>query len=186
MVKLMGHLGMALLWSLPAWFVWDRRLTLVFVGFVLTTAMLPDVDLVLADFLPVVHHGVTHTVLFVTVVALAAGAIAEYLLRPWLEAAWLRSRGRRATDGTLFAFVAGGLLLGGYSHLFTDMLSSPDIAAPIEPFWPVLDKPWSFDVIWYSSFRWNVGLLAVGVALHVLLAVLDVRITDRYGITVDS
>jgi membrane-bound metal-dependent hydrolase YbcI (DUF457 family) len=138
--------------------------------------MLPDVDLVLSNYLPVVHHGVTHTVLFVTVVALVAGAFAEFVLRDPVERAWVASEDRRISRWALFAFVAGAFLVGGYSHLFVDMLSAPDIAKPVEPFWPFFEKPWSVDVLWYSSTVWNVGLLAVASALHVLLAALDVAV----------
>ncbi|PSP82483.1 hypothetical protein BRC83_09290 [Halobacteriales archaeon QS_1_68_17] len=68
----------------------------------------------------------------------------------------------------VFAF--GAFLLGGLSHLFADMLSAPDIAQPIEPFWPFLTKPWSVDLLWYNSPWWNAGLLAVAVLLHVAVA----------------
>lgn len=186
MVKLMGHLGIALLWAVPAWFVWEPRVSLAFVGFVLSTAMLPDVDLVLRDVLPIVHHGVTHTVVSVAVVSLIAGALVEYGLRSWLERRWFRRRGITVSSGALFLFVAGGFLLGGLSHLFADMLSAPDIADPIEPFWPLFDKPWSIDVLWYASTPWNVGLLAVGSAIHVALAYLDVRVEHPYSISVET
>ena len=56
MVKLMGHVAMGLLFALPAWYRWEGRLPLAFVGFVLTTVVLPDVDLVLSGVVPGVHH----------------------------------------------------------------------------------------------------------------------------------
>jgi hypothetical protein len=61
---------MALLWALPAWVRWDGRVNLAFIGFTFATAMLPDLDLVLRSVLPITHHGITHTVLFVVALAL--------------------------------------------------------------------------------------------------------------------
>ena len=180
MVDVMGHFGMALLWAIPAWFVWDGRVSIAFVAFVLATAMLPDIDLVLSRFLPIVHHGITHTVLFVTCVALIVGAIAEYGLRSRLERAWRKDENETISTGALFVFVTGGLLLGGYSHLFADMLSAPDIAKPVEPFWPLFDKPWAVDVIWYNSPWWNVALLALAVTIHLVLAYADFEIDHPY------
>ena len=166
----MGHLGMALLWSSPAWFLWQWRESLVFVGLALSTSMLPDVDLVLENFLPVVHHGITHTVVFVVAMSLLVGATVVHGLRNDRVRGWCRRHGFSLVHRDLFAFVTGGFLVGGLSHIFTDMLSAPDIADPLEPFWPFIDKPWSIDVIFYSSFWWNVGLLAVAITLHLALA----------------
>jgi len=182
MVDVMGHLAMGLLWALPAWALWDGRLGLLFIGFTLSTAMLPDVDLVLQTFLPVQHHGITHTILFVTLVAFVAGGAFEYGLRSWLERQWLKKRGYRLSAGTLFVFVVAGLLLGGYSHLFADMLSAPDIAPPVNPFWPFFEKPWSVDVIWYNDRLWNAGLLVVAVVLHIIAASIDVSLSDRWSV----
>lgn len=183
MVKLMGHLGMALLWAAPVWFVWRWRVSLAFIALVLTTAMLPDVDLVLENVLPIDHHGITHTVVFVTVVALGAGAVAEYGLRSWVDRIWFRRRGIAISTGTTYVFIAGGFLLGGLSHLFADMLSAPDIAEPLEPLWPIFDKPVSVDVIWYSSFWWNVGLLTVAVLLHLVLAYAEVAVDHPFQVS---
>src|SRR6056297_1471227 len=182
MVDVMGHFAMALLWALPAWALWDGRLGLLFVGFAASTAMLPDVDLVLQTVLPVQHHGVTHTILFVTLVALLAGGVFEYGLRSWLQRQWLEARGYRLSAGTLFVFIAVGLLLGGYSHLFADMLSAPDIAPPVNPFWPFFDKPWSVDVIWDNARLWNAGLLIAAVLLHIVVASADVSLSNRWGV----
>ncbi|MDS0284599.1 metal-dependent hydrolase [Haloarcula onubensis] len=182
MVDVMGHLAMALLWAFPAWALWEERVAPLFVGFAVTTAMLPDVDLVLRAVLPIQHHGVTHTIVFVTAVALVAGGVIEYGLRSRLERVWLGERGYRLTAGTLFVFVTAALLFGGYSHLFADMLSAPDIAPPVNPFWPFFDKPWSVDVIWYNSRMWNAGLLVVAVVLHVLAATAELSVPHRWGL----
>lgn len=186
MVDVMGHLAMALLVAAPAWVLWDGRLSLAFVGLTLTTAMLPDADLYLQGVLPITHHGVTHTVVFVTAVALVAGAVVEFGLRSWLERTWLASEGYAVSDWALFAFVAGAFVLGGCSHLVADMLSAPDIAAPVEPFWPVFEKPWSVDVLYYDNPWWNRGLLAVATALHLALGYLDYEIGHRYRMREDG
>jgi len=182
MVDVTGHIAMAMLWALPAWALWDGRVGLAFVGLAVTTAMLPDVDLVLQTVLPIEHHGVTHTIVFVTFVALIAGAVTEYGLRSRLERRWLDDRGYTVTTGALFVFVLTGLLLGGYSHLFADMLSAPDIAPPVNPFWPFFEKPWSVDVIWYNARLWNAGLLAVAIGIHAVVAVTEFSIPHRWRI----
>ena len=182
MVDVLGHFGMALLWAIPAWIIWDGRVSMVFIGLTLVTAMLPDADLVLRNFFAVHHHGITHTVVFIVTVALIAGAIVELGFKSWFERAWLKSEGYTISTGALFVFVAAGFMLGGFSHLFADMLSAPDIAQPIEPFWPLLDKPWSVDVAYYTSPWWNAGLLTLALALHAVLAYLDLDIGHPYRI----
>ena len=77
MVDVSGHIAIALLFASPAWFVWGRRGSLTFVGFCLVTAMLPDVDLFSSQVVPAMqHHGVTHTVFFVSVASVGGGAVA--------------------------------------------------------------------------------------------------------------
>ncbi|AGB31341.1 membrane-bound metal-dependent hydrolase [Natrinema pellirubrum DSM 15624] len=168
MVDVTGHLAMALLFAAPAWLVWGRRAALVFASFTLVTAMLPDTDLVLQGVLPISHHGVTHTVLFVALSSVLAGAVAARYLTDWFNATrWIRS-----TDigsEAVFVFATAGLLTGGISHLFADILSAPDIAPPLSPFWPVYSDPVIVDVIYYDSPVWNFGLFGVAVALHLLL-----------------
>lgn len=183
MVTLMGHLGMALLWGAPVWFVWPWRISLAFIALVLVTAMLPDIDLVLAGVLPIDHHGITHTVVFVTVVALGAGAVVEYGLKSWLDRTWFRKRGMTVSTGTMYVFTAGAFLLGGLSHLFADVLSAPDIAEPLEPLWPIFTEPVSVDLVWYASFWWNVGLLTVAILLHLALAYADVAIDHPFQVS---
>lgn len=169
MVDIMGHVAMGLLWAIPAWFVWTKRTSLVFIGTVAVFALLPDIDLWLERIVPsmVHHHGVTHTVVFVAAISVIVGAIAAAVLTRPLDR-WLGYE--RFDAGSMFAFTTGAVLLGGLSHLFADMLSAPDIATPIEPFWPIMDKPWSIDVIFYNSPWWNIGLLTVAVLLHSAIA----------------
>ena len=169
MVDVSGHFAMALLFAAPAWVVWNRRGALAFVGFSLVTAMLPDSDLVLRHVLPVSHHGITHTFLFVAVVSILSGAIAARVLTERFNAnRWIRST--HITPRTVFVFATAGFLVGGTSHLFADVLSAPDIAAPLAPFWPLYREHVIVDVIYYDSPIWNFGLLAVAVAIHLALA----------------
>lgn len=171
MVNLMGHMAFGLLFATPAWFVWNGRLAIAFIGFVLATVMLPDVDLVLQGVIPTVeHHGITHTVLFVSVVSVVGGLLLSHALAAVLERWWVSSEGHRTGRGTIHRFVIGGLLLGGLSHVFADMLSAPDAAQPVEPLWPVFNKPISVDVIYYSSIWWNLGLLVAAAIVHLGLA----------------
>ncbi|MFC7154108.1 metal-dependent hydrolase [Halomarina halobia] len=180
MVDVLGHLALALLLALPAWIVWDGRVSLAFVGTVLATAMLPDVDLVLRHVVPTVeHHGVTHTVLFVVIVSAVAGVLAETVDTSVLERWWRESEGHAVSDGAIFPFVTGGFLLGGLSHLFGDVLSAPDVSEPVEPLWPFLDKPISIDVLYYTSPWWNLGLLVVALSLHLALGYRDGFLADR-------
>ena len=168
MVDVSGHLAMALLFAAPAWMLWGRRGALAFAGFSLVTAMLPDTDLVLKTFLPIEHHGITHTILFVVVVSVLAGAVAARVLTERFNAnRWIHSES--ISDETVFVFATSGFLTGGLSHIFADLLSAPDIAAPLSPLWPLYDQPIIIDVIYYDSPLWNFGLLAVALAVHVLL-----------------
>lgn len=182
MVDVLGHFAMALLWALPAWLVWDGRVSIALIGLSLVTAMLPDVDLVLRGFLAVHHHGITHTIVFVLGVALIAGAIVEYGFGSLLKRTWLEAEGYTVSNGALFAFVTAGFALGGLAHLFADSLSAPDVAQPIEPFWPLWNKPWSLDLIWYTSPWWNEGLLVVALVLHAAAAYGDFRVEHPFQI----
>ncbi len=165
MVDVMGHIAFGLLFAVPAWFVWDGRVSIAFIALTTTTAMLPDVDLVLSSVFPQTfsHHGVTHTLLFVVAVSIVAGAIVTPILRKRVDSL---TRGDRFDSTSLFLFVTGAFTLGGASHLFADMLSAPDIAPPVNPFWPFFAKPWSVDVLWYNSIWANSVLLATALVLH--------------------
>ncbi|AEH37035.1 metal-dependent hydrolase [Halopiger xanaduensis] len=169
MVDVTGHFGMALVFAAPAWMIWGRRAALGFTAFTLVTAMLPDADLVLQHVLPISHHGITHTLVFVALGGAVGGAVASTYLTARLNAhRWIRST--EIESETVFVFATAGLIVGGVSHLFADILSAPDIAAPLTPFWPIYSEPVIVDVIYYNSPVWNYGLLAVAVGLHLLLA----------------
>ncbi|RDI72887.1 metal-dependent hydrolase [Halopelagius longus] len=177
MVDVLGHVAMGLLWAVPAWAFSGRRLSLAFVGTVLLTVMVPDIDLYLPG---VVHHGLTHTVLFVAIVALLGGAVLAPLAGPTLRRWWRRREGGVPSSTTLYLFVAGGLLLGGLSHLFIDMLSAGSGGnPPLEPLWPFVVRSISIDFIYYSAFVWNGGLLAAALAIHLVLYAFDTADTER-------
>ena len=192
MVDVTGHLGMALLFAAPAWIAWGRRGALGFTAFALTTAMLPDVDLVLQHVIPVTHHGITHTLLFVVLASIVAGVFAAKWLTERLNA-HSRIRSTEIAATTVFVFATAGMIVGGVSHVFADVLSAPDIAAPLAPFWPIYREHVIVDVIYYDSPLWNDGLIAVAVAIHLVLARYEsypldhrFRIGDGDGIEGDS
>lgn len=57
MVDIMGHVAMGLLWALPTWVIWDTRVTLAFLGFVVPALLLPDIDLWIERIAPsLIHH----------------------------------------------------------------------------------------------------------------------------------
>jgi formate/nitrite transporter FocA (FNT family) len=169
MVDITGHLAFGLLFAIPAWFLWNRRASVAFVGLAVITSLLPDIDLWLQKLFPgaVHHHGVTHTVLFVTIASIVGGAIVAGLFTDKIDS-WIDSE--RFSAKSLFVFSTVAFWLGGVSHVTADMLSAPDISTPIEPFWPFFDKPWSVDLVWYNAFWINFGFFAVMILLHVALA----------------
>ncbi|MDZ5810911.1 metal-dependent hydrolase [Halorubrum sp. AD140] len=166
MVDVSGHLGMALLWLAPAWFIVDcRRTAVAFVLVGTPFGMLPDVDLVLPRLVPTVkHHGVFHTVLVVTLLAAAIGPLVGTLLEridgetDWLSTETVRHSAR-------FGFLA--VWISGLAHLSADVLSAPDIADSIEPFWPIYPHSLGIDLVWYNDPLVNWGLLAAGVLVNV-------------------
>lgn len=166
MVEPLGHVAMALAFALPAWILWDGRTGAAFVGFVLAASTLPDVDIVLMRRgFPIEHHTVTHTIAFVLVIAAAGGLLALAVLKPTLRRWWRLTEDEIVHRGTIALFAAGGLVLGGVSHLFGDMLAG-DRYEPIEPLWPLVQEPIEFPVAHYTSPWLNGGLLAVVLALH--------------------
>lgn len=169
MAELLGHLAMGLLFALPAWMLWDGRTAVAFIAFVVSTSKLPDLDLALQNLgLPVKHHGVTHTVLFVFVFAVIVGLVAVTVLRPVLQRWWRLTEDETVQKGTLYLFVTGGLALGGLSHLFADMVAA-DSYEPIEPFWPVVQESYAIHVVHFTSPWLNIGLLIVATGVHVVV-----------------
>lgn len=166
MVDIIGHLGMALIWLAPAWFIIDRPKTgATFVGVGFWFGLLPDIDLWLRRVFPTIkHHGVFHTVLVVTILAAIIGPIVGWVLKSTLSDSEWFSEG--AEENALsFGFVM--VWVAGLAHLFADMLSAPDIAEAIEPFWPVYPHTLGIDIVWYNATWFNWGLFVVGVLLNV-------------------
>jgi len=169
MVDIMGHLGFGLLFLVPAWFLWSRRVSITFVALGLLTSLLPDVDLWLTKLFPAQfhHHGVTHTIVFVVGASLAASALAAAVLTDPVDR-WLSWD--RFDAGSMFAFSFLAFVLGGLSHVFADVLSAPDISTPIEPFWPLYEQPLGIDLIYYDDPLWNSVFLAVMLVVHAAIA----------------
>lgn len=170
MVTLLGHVAMGLLFALPAWILWDGRTSVAFVAFVLASSPLPDLDLHLGDLgLPVEHHGVLHTVVFVVGVAAIAGLVVVAVFRPMLQRWWRLSEREFVRKGTLYLFVAGGFALGGLSHLFADVIAA-DPRQLIRPLWPFVDEPIAVEIAYFESPWLNGALLIAAVVLHVIVA----------------
>jgi MFS family permease len=168
MVDVVGHLGMALIWLAPAWFVLGRtRTAATFVGIGFWFGMLPDVDLVLKEvFATVKHHGIMHTILAVTLVAAVVGPIVGWILRRTLGGSeWFSADA--ADNATSFGFLM--VWIAGLAHIFADMLSAPDIAEAVEPFWPLYQQSLGIDIVWYNNPWFNWGLLVVGLVLNAAL-----------------
>ena len=167
MVDVLGHLGMALLWLAPAWYFLDRRKTAAaVVGTGFWFGMLPDVDLVLSNYLSGIHHhGVFHTVLVVTILAAILGPLLGRTLEAvGDDASWFSAEAE--ADALKLGFVV--VWVAGLSHLFADMLSAPDVASRIEPLWPLYDGSIVFvDLLWYKSFWATWALLFAGLAVNV-------------------
>jgi hypothetical protein len=167
MVDVAGHLGMAMIWLAPAWFLLTRTKTAVtFVGTGFWFGMLPDVDLLLSNWFPqsIHHHGVFHTILVVTILAAVIGPILGWILKAALEDTdWLSPQA--ASNYLSFGVLA--VWIAGLSHLFADMLSAPDASTPIEPFWPLFHGGlFHVDVLYYKSFWATWALLILGLAVN--------------------
>jgi membrane-bound metal-dependent hydrolase YbcI (DUF457 family) len=157
---------MALLWLSVGWFVYDRRAALGFVALGFPFGMFPDIDLWLRRvFATVHHHGITHTILFVSLAAVVIGGVLGRWVVPWLEANYVPA----SEIENEYVYAIGAVWVAMLSHLFADVLSAPDIAQPIEPFWPLLSQPVTVDVFYYTSPVVNWGLFLAGVALTVVL-----------------
>lgn len=179
MVDIMGHIAFGLLFALPAWFLWDDRASVGFIVLAAVASLLPDIDLWLVKLFPaqIHHHGLTHTVLFVTIASLVGGAILAGLFSRRADN-WIESE--RFDTYSLFVFSSVAFLTGSLSHLVADMLSAPDIATPIEPLWPFFDKSWSLDLLWYNAMWINAGFISVMIVLHLALAYLITPVDHRY------
>jgi len=173
MVDVLGHFAVGLLWAIPAWFVWERRRVLIFLGFVLPAAMVPDIDL----YVPwLAHHGPTHSILFAVAVGIVGGAVTT------LVTMWWSGRAGRSEEfrPMLYAFSTGALLVGGLSHVFMDMLSNSQAGQPVNPFWPFFGKPFHLYVIHhFSAPIWNGFLLLGALTVHLVLFTLEPALSLR-------
>lgn len=166
MVDIIGHVGMALIWLAVGWVVYAERAALGFVALGVPFGLLPDIDLLLSRLLPTVHHhGITHTILFVTTASIVIGAILGKWVVPWLEEHYVPA----FEIGIRHAYAISAVLVASLSHLFADMLSAPDIAQPIEPLWPLYQQSVGLDVLYYNSPLANWGLFIGGLLLTVVL-----------------
>lgn len=179
MVDITGHIAFGLFFSVFAWFVWERRASAAFVAFAVVASLLPDVDLWLQKLFPaeVHHHGVTHTVLFTVLVSIAGAAVLAVLFGKRIDE-WIG--GERFDRMSLFVFTTTAFVIGSLSHLLADMLSAPDIASPVQPFWPFFEKPWSVDVLYYDAGWINFGFIAVMIVVHLALAYATSPRNHRY------
>jgi len=166
MVDVTGHLGMALLWLAPAWFLLDYRKTAwTFVVSGVLFGMLPDIDLVLEGIFPDCQapRGVSHH---------TRGDAHRRGHRPRRRES---RRGDRRWHGLAvpeaaarsvrFGFLA--VWIPGLAHVFADMLSAPDLADSIEPLWPIYQGSIGVDLVWYNNPVVNLGLLVAGVVVNV-------------------
>ncbi|WP_247003622.1 metal-dependent hydrolase [Halosolutus gelatinilyticus] len=167
MVEPIGHVAAALLFAVPAWFLWGRRPAVTFAALTQMTALLPDVDVHLQRYFahPLLqHHGVTHTVPFVLIVGVIFGVGAAYWLTPVLNANRLIHSDSIAPS-TTFVFTTASFWAGGLSHIFVDLLSAAPDAA-IAPFWPLYRGDIVLQIVAYDSTPVNLGLIAAAIVLH--------------------
>lgn len=170
MVDVLGHLGMALLWLAPSWFVFAHAKTAAtFVVAGLPFGMGPDLDLVVSQLVRTIeHHGIFHTILAVTVFAAIVGPIVGRLLEKVVGGSdWFALESRR--ESYQFGFVA--VWIAGLSHVFADILSAPDISQAVEPFWPLYAESLGIDLVWYNAAWVNWGLVLTGVLVNAALFV---------------
>jgi hypothetical protein len=166
MVDVAGHLGMALIWLAPAWLIIDRRRTAAtFSAVGVWFGMMPDVDLLLSGVVPTIeHHGVFHTILAVGILSVVMGPLVGRGLRATIGgSSWFSDAAvdRASGVGVVMVFVAGT------AHVFADMLSAPDVAQAVEPFWPLCSRSIGIDLVWYDDPVFDWGLFVVGVGLTV-------------------
>jgi inner membrane protein len=157
-----GHYGVSLLLYAPVGFALllagYPAVALLGGAVMLVLAPLPDYDLRVPF---VQHRGPTHTLVFALLVGAVLGG-ASYASAPTLG---LDPR----VAGVAGAFVG---CYGIVAHLVGDVLTPAGIA----PFWPVSSRNYSLDLTRADSTVANFVLLALGVFLTVVAAVVGGRI----------
>ncbi|CCQ33866.1 membrane-bound metal-dependent hydrolase (DUF457) [Halorhabdus tiamatea SARL4B] len=124
-------------------------------------AMVPDYDQRVPG---ITHRGITHTVWFAALVGIALGLIGLAI---------------GSSDGILAAIGLGvfGLLVGTVtilSHIAADALTPMGV----EPFAPVRDDHYSYDVARAANPIANYGLLALGIAASGVALVVGNALTN--------
>lgn len=160
-----GHIGLALLFAAPAWLVFEGfRAGLAFSALAALTGMFPDLDIYVMRYLFVEHHGVMHSLVFLVPAALVLGGV--------ITGGYLAVRdGDRPAAAAVFGFVTVALFVGMLSHMVGDILTSPDIAPPIKPLYPLVETRFVLDAAFVKSNLWNLGPLALGLLAQGALAV---------------
>ncbi|SEP05938.1 LexA-binding, inner membrane-associated putative hydrolase [Halogranum amylolyticum] len=159
-----GHIGMALLFAVPAWFVFsEAKASLAFTALTASMGMFPDGDLVLMQYFFVEHHGLTHSFVFIVPAALLLGAVVTggYLL--------VRDDTHTST-AAVYAFATIALFTGMTAHVVADLVTTPDIAPPLKPLYPLVTDRVILDVAFVKSKLWNLGTLALGIVAQGSLA----------------
>jgi inner membrane protein len=156
-----GHIGLALLFAVPAWFVFtETKASVAFTALAASTGMLPDGDLLLMNYFFVEHHGLTHSFVFTIPTALFLGAV--------VTGGYLLIRGdKRTSTAAVYGFATLALFTGMAAHIVADMLTTPDIAPPIKPLYPVVSERVILDLAFVKSKLWNLGTLALGIVAQV-------------------
>jgi hypothetical protein len=177
MVDVLGHLGMALIWLSPSWvFIDHQRTAAAFIAVGFWFGMLPDVDLVLSALPGIHHHGVFHTVLFVTIAAVTVGPLLGWAMKRVLGGtSWFSDR----AESRAYLLGAIAVWITGLAHVFADMLSAPDTSTRIEPLWPLVEGPIVYmDVLYYKSFWATIALFVGGLVANALFWYLSRRRSD--------
>lgn len=168
-------MGMALLFAAPAWFAFHgARTKVAYVLLAASMGMFPDSDLLWMRYFFIEHHGLTHSFLFLIPAALVLGAIVTGVYLAYRD-------GDRPGAWAVYGFVVLALFTGMLSHVFADVLTSPDIAPPIKPLYPLVKTSFVLDAAYVKSNLWNLGTLALGIVVQLGLA-LNEYLSTRAGL----
>ncbi len=159
-----GHLGVALLLAAPAWLLFSQfKAGLAFSALAALTAMFPDLDLYVMRYLFIEHHGLSHSLVFLVPAALVLGAI--------VAGGYLVVSDDNHPALTVYAFATVALFTGMLAHLVGDVLTSPDVAPPIKPLYPIVEQRFVLDAAFVKSNLWNLGPFALGVVTQAGLGI---------------
>ena len=159
----LGHYGLALILAAPVAYVLGRRAGTVFAMFVLVTALLPDLDLVIPG---LEHHGLTHTVAFVVLTPPVIGVLVTVIYGLYRST---RGDARHPILDVprVLVWATLGSFLGLASHLLADLLLVVPVT-PISPLAPFDDRVVVFDVFRVGNVWRNLSLFALGLALNIV------------------